>query len=92
LIKDFGSLDESIISAYTAQTLEGLDYLHSSGIAHRDIKCANLLLSDNGCIKIADFGTSKYISSIESSFTSDQEQVLTDRYICFSLPLEMYIE
>ncbi|ETV89997.1 STE/STE11 protein kinase [Aphanomyces invadans] len=56
LLKACGPLDESIVRAYTYQLLQGLVYLHSRGIAHRDLKCANLLLSDAGCLKIADFG------------------------------------
>ncbi|RHZ15017.1 hypothetical protein DYB37_006459 [Aphanomyces astaci] len=63
LLKGFGPLDESMVAAYTYQLLQGLVYLHSRGIAHRDLKCANLLLSDSGCLKIADFGAAKESSS-----------------------------
>lgn len=44
---------------YTRQTLEGLACLHRAGIVHRDIKPFNLMLSEDGCIKIIDLGLSK---------------------------------
>jgi len=36
--------------------MEGLDYCHSNGVAHRDLKPKNLLLDSNYVLKIADFG------------------------------------
>ncbi|KAJ9682018.1 hypothetical protein PVL29_018082 [Vitis rotundifolia] len=59
LLGKFGSFPEAVIRMYTKQLLLGLDYLHNNGIMHRDIKGANILVDNKGCIKLADFGASK---------------------------------
>lgn len=41
--------------------IDGLRYLHLNGIIHRDLKCANVLVDNNGVIKLSDFGASKKI-------------------------------
>jgi serine/threonine protein kinase len=59
LVQQFGPLKESIIKPYIRQIVEGLDYLHSNHIMHRDVKGANVLVDKNGICKLADFGSSK---------------------------------
>lgn len=46
---------------YFKQLLRGLEYLHKTGVAHRDLKPDNLLLTRRGCLKIADFGNAECI-------------------------------
>ena len=50
--------------SYTRQILAGLAYLHAKSIAHRDIKGANILLNNDGTVKLADFGSSKRIEKL----------------------------
>ncbi|XP_008383177.3 mitogen-activated protein kinase kinase kinase NPK1-like isoform X2 [Malus domestica] len=61
LLGKFGSFPESVIRMYTKQLLLGLEYLHKNEIMHRDIKGANILVDNKGCIKLADFGASKKV-------------------------------
>ncbi|KAL7210242.1 hypothetical protein ACSBR1_031748 [Camellia fascicularis] len=61
LLGKFGSFSESVIRMYTKQLLLGVEYLHRNGIMHRDIKGANILVDNKGCIKLADFGASKKV-------------------------------
>ncbi|KAJ7973364.1 Mitogen-activated protein kinase kinase [Quillaja saponaria] len=61
LLGKFGAFPETVIKTYTKQLLLGLEYLHKNGIMHRDIKGANILVDNKGCIKLADFGASKQV-------------------------------
>ncbi|KAF7823151.1 mitogen-activated protein kinase kinase kinase 18-like [Senna tora] len=53
-----GRSDESVIAWYTRQVVQGLEYLHSNGFVHCDIKGTNILIGEDGA-KIADFGCAK---------------------------------
>ncbi|KAK5132964.1 hypothetical protein LTR08_008327 [Meristemomyces frigidus] len=58
-LRKHGKFEESVVSSLTRQTLNGLSYLHSEGILHRDLKADNILLDLDGTCKISDFGISK---------------------------------
>ena len=54
-------LEQIAVAKYTAQILQGVAYLHANQIMHRDIKGDNILMHQDGAIKISDFGMSKSI-------------------------------
>ena len=61
--KEGRALDELKVRKFTRQLLEGLLYLHQRSIIHHNIKCSNILLDENGDIKLADFGCVKFKKS-----------------------------
>lgn len=63
---------EPQIKCYMHQLLSALEYCHSRGVLHRDVKCSNLLLDNHGNLKIADFGLSTF-------FNNNQNHALTSR-------------
>jgi mitogen-activated protein kinase kinase kinase len=51
--------DEEVIKKYASQMLLGLQYLHSQGIVHHDVKPSNVLFDQHGTLKFVDFGCSE---------------------------------
>ncbi|KAI5008730.1 hypothetical protein ZWY2020_009778 [Hordeum vulgare] len=62
------------VKCYVHQLLSGLEHCHNQGVLHRDIKGSNLLLDDDGVLKIGDFG-------LASFFDPNHKQPMTSRVV-----------
>merc|ERR1712072_354007 len=56
-IDELGTLKPSLAMIYAKQMLSGLAFMHKNQVIHRDLKPANVLISAEGQVKLADFGT-----------------------------------
>ncbi|EIE82874.1 hypothetical protein RO3G_07579 [Rhizopus delemar RA 99-880] len=63
-------MTEKEIAAICLELLKALDYLHSRGVIHRDIKSDNILIGPQGQIKLSDFGYCAQIDKIRSKRTT----------------------
>ena len=56
-----GALDISRALDYTCQICNAVDHAHRHGVLHRDLRPANVLVAESGMLKVADFGTSRFL-------------------------------
>eukprot|EP00563_Minutocellus_polymorphus_P011029 CAMPEP_0181070172 /NCGR_PEP_ID=MMETSP1070-20121207/27339_1 /TAXON_ID=265543 /ORGANISM="Minutocellus polymorphus, Strain NH13" /LENGTH=751 /DNA_ID=CAMNT_0023151029 /DNA_START=10 /DNA_END=2268 /DNA_ORIENTATION=- len=74
LLRKFGPFPLPVIRKYLYQICTGLAYLHANDIIHRDIKGSNILVTDEGVCKLADFGASRRLrSSSDNSISAGSE-------------------
>lgn len=54
-----GGIDRSKLASYTIQMCEALQAIHKAGVIHRDLKPGNILVLDDGTLRLADFGVAR---------------------------------
>ena len=91
-----GPLSEKQIAFMSRETLQGLVYLHTMGKMHRDIKGANILLTDRGEVKLADFGVSAQITATLGKRKSFIGKILSNffrarQFWDFALRIRLYL-
>ena len=79
IYKERGALHATELLPILIQTARGLYVAHSHGVVHRDVKPANIMVLDNGMVKITDFGVS--YSTNQEQITQDGMVVGTAQYI-----------
>ncbi|MDG2015237.1 MAG: serine/threonine-protein kinase, partial [Pirellulaceae bacterium] len=91
MVNRWGPLPVEKAIDYTCQAADGLQHAHDRKMIHRDIKPQNLMLTEEGVVKILDFGLSKFRRDLESGETDSvsDETLLTLRNI--SLGTEGFI-
>jgi serine/threonine protein kinase len=61
------SLDVPRALNYTYQILRGVEHAHENQVLHRDLRPANVLVSESGLVKVADFGTSRFLEKTHAT-------------------------
>jgi serine/threonine-protein kinase len=56
-----GALDVAAVLDYTCQITNAVEHAHKQGVIHRDLRPANVFVTDKGLVKVGDFGTSRFL-------------------------------
>ena len=81
IIKVNGALSQRDCEQVMLGVLNALDYSHRMGIIHRDIKPGNIMISEQGVVKVMDFGIARALDDSAATMTQSQGVVGTAQYL-----------
>ncbi len=81
IIKVNGALSQRDCEQVMLGVLNALDYSHRMGIIHRDIKPGNIMISEQGAVKVMDFGIARALDDSATTMTQSQGVVGTAQYL-----------
>merc|ERR1719440_1023205 len=71
-------MSEAIARGFLCQLIDGVAYCHLAGVAHRDLKLENVLLTEGGVLKLIDFGLSHVYPRLADKVSIDRTKPLKD--------------
>eukprot|EP01065_Artemidia_motanka_P028649 TRINITY_DN3416_c0_g1_i11.p1 TRINITY_DN3416_c0_g1~~TRINITY_DN3416_c0_g1_i11.p1 ORF type:complete len:378 (+),score=33.79 TRINITY_DN3416_c0_g1_i11:28-1134(+) len=85
-------ITEPVMAAFTVQTLQGLDFLKQRSVLHRDLKPDNILVGEQGVVKIGDFGICRLLDEQGHAHTDigSKGYVSPERPVQYSYPCEVW--
>ena len=74
VVRQEGKLDSEVAIGYILQAARGLQFAHEHGMVHRDVKPANMMVSDTGIVKVADLGLVKTPAAADAEVAAEASE------------------
>ena len=74
-----GKFQENEVQFYMAEIISGLKAVHNAGLVHRDLKLENILVNEDGHIRICDFGLAKFLGDDDNDNNNEGEEIGNSR-------------